>query len=267
MAVRIVPALALGDALAGLVSDVYAGYWHPIHVDAAGMRRMATLYDIDLEASVAALIDERPVGVALLAVRGREGWVGGMGVLPEHRRAGIGSLLVRHLVGCARERGVRRIRLEVLEQNTPARAVYERFGFTRLCTVGIWRLDARPPGPVAEEADLEKTLAALAVAEADASWQRNAETVARMRALGVSLRAARAKRGKALLSLSGDAAHLLLVDATSRAAADALLAYPFANGATSVLWLNAPEAGSAIAALRAAGATRMATQDELVLAL
>lgn len=268
MTVTLAPAVLLEDAaLAGLFSDVYAGYWHPIQVDAAALRRMVALYDLDLESSHVALVDGTPVGVALLGVRGEEAWLGGMGVLPERRGAGIGELLVRRLVETARDHGVRRVRLEVLEQNAPARAIYERVGFTSLRSVGIWRLDAPPPGPVAGEADLADTAATLYAVEADAPWQRSPGTVERMRSLDLPLRAVARGRGNAIVSIAGDSASLLLADAASRAEADALLAHPFAHGAASLLWLNAPDTGIVTDAMRAAGARRLGIQEELELLL
>ena len=55
---------------------------------------------------------------------------------PEHRRKGLGATLISALISRLGERGVSRITLDVAEDNAPARALYQGFGFT---------VDARRP--------------------------------------------------------------------------------------------------------------------------
>lgn len=51
-------------------------------------------------------------------------------VAQTHQRAGIGRLLTAHLIGHARSLGtIRQLTLEVNESNTPARRLYDSFGF------------------------------------------------------------------------------------------------------------------------------------------
>lgn len=50
-------------------------------------------------------------------------------VLATHRGRGIGAALLQAAEGEARTLGCCRLTLEVQEDNTPARALYERFGF------------------------------------------------------------------------------------------------------------------------------------------
>ncbi|MFB6173652.1 MAG: N-acetyltransferase family protein [Halobacteriales archaeon] len=78
---------------------------------------------------------ERVAGHATL-VPGGEGGVGGddphelaIFVHQEYQRAGIGSRLIRGLLGAARERGVDRIWLTVERWNEPAIALYRNVGF------------------------------------------------------------------------------------------------------------------------------------------
>ncbi len=268
MPVTLEPATTLDDdALAALFTAVYAGYWHPIEIDGAALRRMVASYDLDLQASAVALDGAAPAGLAMLAIRGELAWVGGMGVLPDRRREGTGELLTRHLVATARDRGVRRVRLEVLEQNTAARALYRRIGFAPFRDVAVWRLASPPAARAAVDADLDDALGVLTHAEADAPWQRSPATVARLRALGSPLRAAVSGTGRAVWARAGDSASLLLLDAADPIEAAALVAHPFAHGATSLLWLNGPVDGVAADALREAGATPIGRQHELVLDL
>lgn len=63
-------------------------------------------------------------------------------VLPQFRRRGIGSLLLKELIGYAARRGIVRLQLEVRESNAAARLLYERFGFV---TDGIRKRYYRHP--------------------------------------------------------------------------------------------------------------------------
>lgn len=53
----------------------------------------------------------------------------GMGVLREYRRRGLGARMLAMALEMAGERGIRRAELVVRADNTPAIALYRRFGF------------------------------------------------------------------------------------------------------------------------------------------
>lgn len=48
---------------------------------------------------------------------------------PAYRRCGVGEALVRHIVAVARELGLSRLELNALNENIPARRLYEKIGF------------------------------------------------------------------------------------------------------------------------------------------
>ncbi len=81
-----------------------------------------------------AVIDERMVGFIAGDPRGLEeiAWIATLGVLPEYRRRGIASALLR---ACEDRLELKRVRLSVREDNTPALNLYHHFGYQR---VGIW---------------------------------------------------------------------------------------------------------------------------------
>ncbi|MEU7600639.1 GNAT family N-acetyltransferase [Streptomyces sp. NPDC040724] len=54
----------------------------------------------------------------------------GIAVDPTHRGTGIGSLLLTEIAAIAAEHGCSRVRLDVIDVNPRARALYERHGFT-----------------------------------------------------------------------------------------------------------------------------------------
>jgi GNAT superfamily N-acetyltransferase len=75
-----------------------------------------------------ARIDDRPVGVAFVAVDGDIAMIHAIEVAPEHRRKGGGGLLMHGAASFAAEQGAAWLALAVTEANAPARALYERLG-------------------------------------------------------------------------------------------------------------------------------------------
>ncbi|MEI5101135.1 GNAT family N-acetyltransferase [Streptomyces sp. PmtG] len=97
-----------GRALTGGgVRDVLASYG-----TVRGLPRLAVL----------ALFERTPASGELV--------MDGIAVAAAHRGRGIGSLLLREVVAVAAEAGCRRVRLDVIDANPRARALYERHGFT-----------------------------------------------------------------------------------------------------------------------------------------
>jgi GNAT superfamily N-acetyltransferase len=71
-------------------------------------------------------LDGELVGVAAGAHFGRSGWVGGVAVTPERRRAGLGGALTEAVVAHLRDRRAGTVQLLATELGRP---VYERLGF------------------------------------------------------------------------------------------------------------------------------------------
>ena len=70
-----------------------------------------------------------PVGFALALALGEQAEIVSLGVLPEHRRRGIGSALLDAICGEARSRGAERVVLEMASDNEAASALYAGRGF------------------------------------------------------------------------------------------------------------------------------------------
>ncbi|MBN1487682.1 MAG: GNAT family N-acetyltransferase [Anaerolineae bacterium] len=115
--------------LATLINQAYADYFLPVSLDREQFANMCREEDIDLDNSIAALNGGLPVGLALLSVRGNQGWVSGVGVLPTWRRKGIARQMIQHLQTTASALGLSTLRLEVLKQNQRAILLYESLGF------------------------------------------------------------------------------------------------------------------------------------------
>ena len=71
------------------------------------------------------------VGFAGMWILYDESHVTTIGVAPEHRGRGLGELLLVHLFDEALRRGAEWVTLEVRVSNSPAQALYEKYGFTR----------------------------------------------------------------------------------------------------------------------------------------
>jgi GNAT superfamily N-acetyltransferase len=274
------PVDGLDDAaLAELFTLVYAGYFVPMHVDAAAMRFMRVACDLDLGASRLLREDDATVAVAMLGRRGDAGWIGGMGVAPECRSRGLGGVVMREVLDSARALGTRRVSLEVLEQNTPAIKLYERLGFRRTRELEVWTLPAPEPrrgDPAVEPAGLEEAHAFIrAHRRAVEPWQRADGTLAALRADGVAFEAVRTVRagravGAAILRVAGRASVVQMASSPGEeeAATHAMLAALRRDDAPQgVRWLNLPSDDPATAVVRALGATREAAQQEMELPL
>lgn len=107
----------------------------PDAVFARGIERLLADENTDF---LLAAVDEDSAPVAVCALRYRYGvWLDGLDCCLEDvfveeaaRGTGLGSALVRAAIERARERGAKRIELDVNEQNKPAAALYEKLGFS-----------------------------------------------------------------------------------------------------------------------------------------
>jgi GNAT superfamily N-acetyltransferase len=68
-------------------------------------------------------------------------WLEDLYVPPEHRRTGVGGVLLSHLARLTVERGCTRLEWNALDWNTPALNFYARLGAERLSTWELHRLD------------------------------------------------------------------------------------------------------------------------------
>ena len=237
------PADALdGEALAALFTAGYEGYWFPITVDAPAFARMIGTTDVDLRLSRVAIDDGEPVAIALVARRDTEGWIGGMGVVAPHRRKGIGEATLVAALDAARAAGIERVRLEVLEQNEPARRLYERLGFERLRVLEVWSGPAGPGEPHEVAAAVAHAWLRAHRAETE-PWQRDDASIERLgetRGLMVGGAAAlvRLSAGRVgVLQLGGraDALRELLAGARSLAESLSVVNLPAGHPASAVL--------------------------------
>jgi GNAT superfamily N-acetyltransferase len=116
-------------AFTAAFNHAYSDYFTPVVMTAGSFRHLMDRDDLLLESSVAALDNGAIVGTGLLGIRGKMGWIGGLGVIPERRRQYIGYRMMSYLIERARANGLTEIRLEVIEANNAARALYCKLNF------------------------------------------------------------------------------------------------------------------------------------------
>lgn len=83
-----------------------------------------------------------PWRTALLMLLGRRPGAGellldGLSVAPQARGLGVGSRLIGEAIALAERRGMRQVRLSVVDSNPRARSLYERLGFHAVKTESI----------------------------------------------------------------------------------------------------------------------------------
>jgi ribosomal protein S18 acetylase RimI-like enzyme len=243
---------------AELFTAAYEGYLIPFRVDEPKLASIEKTFDIDLDASRIAFRDGTPVGLGNLGLRGEDAWIGGVGVVPAARRSGIGDTLMRALHGEARSRGVRRVWLEVIVENTGAFVLYEKLGYRVVRDVEVWSLPASEGG--------ESAAREVSAAEAQArirelprgreAWQRADETVENYGdARGL------VTEGGAAVFRAGGAIQLLQIAGEAEPLLHSL------RGLGTVSVLNLAEDDPAAAALRSLGATVAVRQHEMLLEL
>jgi GNAT superfamily N-acetyltransferase len=167
--------------LAEIFAASFEAYFVPVSADVGPFATRLRSEHVDLSASLVAWDGDAPAGLALVARRGTTARIAAMGVVAPMRSRGVGRVLLDAALDQARARGERQMVLEVIEQNAPGRALYERNGFAmarRL--VGF----TAPPLGTQQTSELEEcpiedlVRAYLAGADPDLPWQLAPATIA-----------------------------------------------------------------------------------------
>ena len=197
----------------------------------------------------------------MLAVRGEDGWIGGVGVVAGRRGEGVGERLMRAVHEQARARGVRRLWLEVLTQNEPAVQLYEKLGFEHVRELEVWSLDMKLGSP-------EHRVPTIPVAHAIGRsterppWQRADASVTNL----ADAQAVGDDRGSVVFRMTAGVAALQQVAAADEQAIHELLG-SLPEETVGLRYLNGPEGDPVNVVLESLGGTQVARQHELVLHL
>ncbi|HYW53573.1 MAG TPA: GNAT family N-acetyltransferase [Dongiaceae bacterium] len=242
-------------------------------MDATAFRAHVERNGVDLARSRRWMVDGALSGIVLLAFRGERAWVGGFGVVPEHRGHGLARRYLDESLAIARESGAATVELEVLVQNARAIRLYERAGFGRIDELVVW---AREPlrAPAAEDAAPElrayDAAAIAALARTPAScWQREPESAAAAAPFEAVFAGMPASPDAFAFVRRGERAAIVDARAHDPAAASALLAVLDARFPAHALALvNEPARGALHDAFTAhAGWRELARQHRMRLAL
>jgi len=247
---KLVPADTFSfEQLADIFNAGYEGYVVPMRVEPQTLESMVRAWDVDLARSRVALRDGGdPIGIALLAARGDQGWVGGLGVAPGARRQGVGRTLMEAVLAEAPPV----VRLEVIEQNEAARKLYEQLGFRELRLLEVWTLTADVAPAEARTVDPSPP------GEPDPAWQRADQS------LPADYERIEVDGGAAAILVRGDRVSVFQIAADDEHAARALLQAARGRG-SSVHVVNIPVGSVASAALAELGGSLDLRQHELQL--
>lgn len=224
---------------------------------------MEHAFDLEPEASLVARVDGELVGLGNLGLRGADAWIGGVGVIPAHRGIGLGEALMRGLIAAARSRGVERLWLEVIVENTAAVRLYEKLGFAHVRDVEVWSLEGQAAGSndLPSQAALEEAHAWVrAHRQGREPWQRSDATVARLAELEPAPQGVLVDGGAAVLRSNAGRANLVQLAGDAHAVLEAVC-----SGGEPVSLLNLPSDDPAAAALRERGGVVVLRQHEMLL--
>lgn len=273
---RFVPAASVSLAeFAEAFTEGFSGYAIPLEVDAPKLSRRVRVDDYDLQHSLVAYDGDERVGMVALAIRGRAGWCGGLGVVPERRGRGVGRLLMRALLERASAAGLRTLSLEVLTSNAPARRLYEGAGMRVVRELLVLeRFESQETEPLAregvalEEAEASELLPHFTRLHALApAWQRDLPSLLVGFTRGLRLGPRESPRAYALLSEGLDGKTYLPDLAAGDAAAARELSAGLACVGGALGIVNEPEQSLFVAPLLERGFAETARQHEMTIEL
>ena len=133
-------------------TDAFSEYEVKLDMPLAKLVEMMKTRDLNLDFSVGCFDGEKLVGFILTGYREIDGqkvcYDGGTGVIKAYQRKGIGEMMLKELLQLLKERGVSSFVLEVLENNTPAINLYEKYGFAKTRKLECFEIEKEKLRPV-----------------------------------------------------------------------------------------------------------------------
>ncbi len=130
------------EQLTDAYNQTRVDYLVPMPMNVAKLREYSRVYDIQLSCSSVAVEDNIMLGLGMLGVRDKRGWITRLGVLPVGRRKGTGRCLMQALIQQATLNNLTHVWLEVIKGNKPAHKLFHMFGFQETRELIVAR---RPP--------------------------------------------------------------------------------------------------------------------------
>lgn len=132
--------------------DAFSEYEVPIDMPLEKLQEMMKTRDLNPDFSVGCFDGEKLVGFILTGYRETGGkktcYDGGTGVIKAYQRKGIGEMMLKELLQLLKNKGISRFVLEVLENNTPAINLYEKYGFAKTRKLQCFEIEKNKLRPV-----------------------------------------------------------------------------------------------------------------------
>jgi ribosomal protein S18 acetylase RimI-like enzyme len=163
------------DELVQSQNDIFSDYIVPMRTTRQFFSEFQSSVGGDNRNIIVALDDGRITGYVNPVIDGREGWIGGVGVVPSSRGKGIGRKLMLAAEDLCRSKGVTEVSLEVIEGNVRAQRLYESLGY--VATRKFLTAEGRPArfegfGIMPTKANMSEILALHETSYKDTCWQR-----------------------------------------------------------------------------------------------
>lgn len=107
-----------------LACGLVVGHNHP-------GRDIARKLEVNPEWFLVGLLDARLVATCMAGYEGHRGWINYLAVLPEYRRQGHATAMVRKAERLLRQAGCPKINLQIRETNESVIQFYRRIGYAR----------------------------------------------------------------------------------------------------------------------------------------
>ncbi|KLO21663.1 MULTISPECIES: GNAT family N-acetyltransferase [unclassified Marinitoga] len=120
-----VPKITIVD----LVNETFKDYSVPINWTMTSFEYDLRENSISLDDSYIVYEDNKPIGFSLVSIRGARGRIDAFGFLKEFRLKGYGSELLYYTLEKMKWKGITKITLEVVDEETSAKKFYKKHGF------------------------------------------------------------------------------------------------------------------------------------------
>jgi ribosomal protein S18 acetylase RimI-like enzyme len=249
--------------------EAFSDYVLPMAIAAEQLREMLTRRAWVPEASIAVFEGERMVAFTLNGIEGPRGYDSGTGVVPSHRRHGLGRRVMEESFRVLREHGVREYVLEVIDANVKAAELYRSLGFSEVRGLQCWRYESQSLRAAESQSVGTWPRGRSAALRLDVlpSWQNTPSSIARARDPHVVLGDG---RGHVVLFPSNGDVPLLFVEPEERRKGRGTRLLEAAAGVAGkpLRIMNVDERDAGIAAfLERAGAQRTVRQLEMIRAI
>lgn len=108
-------------------------FWNTIFPDDPPHNEPSKVIDAKLAVDdlIFIAVDEgQVIGACMAGYDGHRGWLYAVGVLPEFRRSGTGSMLIQHSIQKLQEIGCVKVNLQIRSTNRQVAKFYESLGFS-----------------------------------------------------------------------------------------------------------------------------------------